>query len=64
VSEPLGALRVALTRFLHHEDYPYAFNTLRIGALALARVGRPVDDAVRLLAAVQVHVANMARSCS
>ncbi|MEI8413001.1 MULTISPECIES: ATP-binding protein [unclassified Kribbella] len=51
----LAALRVALTRFLHHEDYPYALNALRIGALALARVGRPLDDAARLLAAVQVH---------
>ncbi|GAB3954086.1 hypothetical protein GCM10029976_095640 [Kribbella albertanoniae] len=51
----LAALRTALARFLQHEDYPYALNTLRIGALALVRAGRPVDDGVRLLAAVQAH---------
>jgi hypothetical protein len=51
----LAALRTALARFLHHEDYPYTLNTLRIGALALARVGRPLDDAARLLSAVRVH---------
>ncbi|TCC30182.1 BTAD domain-containing putative transcriptional regulator [Kribbella speibonae] len=51
----LSALRTALARFLHHEDYPYTLNTLRIGALALARAGRPVEEAGRLLAAVRTH---------
>jgi predicted ATPase len=51
----LAASRTALASFLHHEDYPYALNTLRIGALALARVGQPLERAVRLLSAVRVH---------
>jgi len=51
----LAALRTALARFLQYEDYPYALNTLRIGALALLRAGRPVETAARLLAAVQAH---------
>ncbi|WP_165956516.1 ATP-binding protein [Kribbella antibiotica] len=51
----LAALRTGLARFLQHEDYPYALNTLRIGALALVRVGRPLEEAVALLAAVRAH---------
>jgi hypothetical protein len=51
----LVALRAAVTRFLRQEDYPYVLNALRAGALALARVGRPLDDAARLLSAVRVH---------
>ncbi|MFF1820144.1 ATP-binding protein [Kribbella sp. NPDC058245] len=53
--QALAALRTALARFLWLEDYPYALNTLRIGALALLRVGRPVEQATQLLSAVQVH---------
>ncbi|GAA0930816.1 hypothetical protein GCM10009554_14350 [Kribbella koreensis] len=50
-------VRVSLAKFLEHEDYPYALNVLRVGALAMVRVGRPAEDAGRLLAAVQTHAA-------
>ncbi|MBB6570221.1 AfsR/SARP family transcriptional regulator [Kribbella sandramycini] len=55
----LAALRVALARFLQHEDYPYALNTLRIGALALVRAGGSAADGALLLAAVQLHAARL-----
>nr|WP_239062125.1 BTAD domain-containing putative transcriptional regulator [Streptomyces sp. SID13031] len=48
-------VRVSLAKFLEHEDYPYALNVLRIGALAMMRVGRSPEDAARLLAAVRTH---------
>lgn len=51
----MEAVRVSLAKFLEHEDYPYALNVLRVGALAMVRVGRPPEDAGRLLAAVQSH---------
>jgi len=50
----LAAVRSAVATFLRHEDYPYTLNVLQVGALALARAGRP-DDAARLLGAVQAH---------
>jgi hypothetical protein len=50
----LAAVRTAVATFLAHEDYPYALNVLQVGALALARAGRP-EDAARLLGAVQAH---------
>jgi predicted ATPase len=53
----MKTVRESLAKFLEHEDYPYALNVLRIGALAMVRIGRPSEDAGRLLAAVQTQAA-------
>lgn len=53
--QAMDTVRASLAKFLEHEDYPYALNVLRIGALAMVRVGRPAEDAARLLAAVRTQ---------